>query len=93
MSSNPDVKRVLRTAAYLVPLSYEACREGFAHDQSSSCTPDFDRALLPPFLGFEYWDQVGIALLVLIAGLVIAAVLLARDSYYESSMNTNAEAD
>ena len=83
-------KRVLRTAAYLVPLSYEACREGSAHDQSWSCMPV---DMPPPFLGFEYWDQVGIALLVLIAGLVIAAVLIARDSYYESSTTTNAEAD
>jgi hypothetical protein len=93
VSFSPDVKKLLRTVAYLVPLSYEACREGFAHDRSSSCMPDFDRALRPPFLGFECWEQVGIALLVLIAGLVIAAVLIARDSYFESSMITNAEAD
>ncbi len=32
----------------------------------------------PPFLGFEYWSEVGIALGVLASGLVVAALMLAR---------------
>jgi len=32
----------------------------------------------PPFLGFEYWEQVGIALSVLAAGVIIAVRMLTK---------------
>lgn len=43
--------------------SYAACSEGVEHDQSG-CV--IDLSLRPPFFGFEYWQQVGIALALLL---------------------------
>jgi len=53
-----------------------ACEEGAAHDQSGSCV--IDPYMPPPFLGFEYWEQVGIALSVLAAGVIIAVRMLTK---------------
>jgi hypothetical protein len=40
----------------------------------------FDPFMPPPFLGFEYWSELGIGLAAAATGLVIAAVLFLRNS-------------
>jgi hypothetical protein len=65
-------------AVCLYLVSYPACREGDAHDQSGFCV--IDPFMPPPYLGFEYWSQVGLTLGVVATGLLIAAVMLWRNS-------------
>ena len=39
------------------------------------------RELPPPYLGFEYWSEVGLALGVVATGLLIAAVMHWRNNW------------
>jgi hypothetical protein len=72
------VKKLLLLGICCSIAACAACQEGVAHDQSGLCVIDFN--MPPPFLGFEYWSQVGIALGTLASGLIIAAgMLAARD--------------
>jgi|GEM_PF-3134875 len=83
----------LRKAGFIVPnlflFSYQACKEGVAHDRYSGCVVNFDESfpLIPPFLGFEYWTTVGIALALLGIGMSVGTFLFllrsseAADSY------------
>ncbi|HYW71773.1 MAG TPA: hypothetical protein VE961_12100 [Pyrinomonadaceae bacterium] len=64
-------------AAAIYLISLPACREGIAHDQSGLCV--IDPAMPPPFLGFEYWEQLGIALSIIATGLAVAAFVLWRN--------------
>ena len=66
------------SGALLFLISFHACREGAAHDQSGLCMPD--PFMPPPFLGFEYWSEVGIMLGVCAAGLFVAVFLSVRNS-------------
>ena len=59
-------------------ISFFACREGAAHDQSGSCVIDFSAP--PPFLGFEHWTEIGIVLGVVASGLLCAVFLSVRNS-------------
>ena len=65
-------------SAFLFPISFLACREGAAHDQSGLCEIDISGP--PPFLGFEHWTEMGIMLGVLAAGLFVAVFLSVRNS-------------
>jgi hypothetical protein len=70
-----SIRWLLFAAVFFGITSYKACQEGEAHDQSGLCMIDIH--LPPPFLGFEYWTTVGIALGALTAGTIIAAGMLA----------------
>lgn len=69
---------LLLCSAFLFPISFLACREGVAHDQTGLC--ELDISAPPPFLGFEYWTEVGVILGVLATGLVVAVFVTARNS-------------
>jgi hypothetical protein len=69
---------LLLVAPCLYCVSYAACSEGAAHDQSGLCV--IDPFMRPPFLGFEHWSEVGIALGVGATGLLLAAVMLRRNN-------------
>ena len=73
-----SVTTLFLVAACLYLVSYPACREGHAHDQSGFCVI---RELPPPYLGFEYWSEVGLVVSVMATGLLIAAVTLWRDNW------------
>ena len=73
-----SVTTLFLVAAGLYLVSYPACREGNAHDQSGFCVI---RELPPPYLGFEYWSEVGLALGVVATGLLIAAVMHWRNNW------------
>ena len=68
-------RNLLFVATSFLIVSYEACSEGAAHDQSGLCT--INPFIPPPFLGFEEWISVGIALGVVGVGVVIGAIMLA----------------
>jgi len=78
MKVNRGVTVLFLVAACLYLVSYAACGEGEAHDQSGLCV--VDPSMPPPFLGFEYWSQVGIALGVGATGLLVAGVMLRRNN-------------
>jgi len=65
-------------AVGLFLVAFFACREGSVHDQSGFCV--IDPFMPPPFLGFEYWSQVGITLAVAATGMIIAALLYLRNN-------------
>jgi hypothetical protein len=71
-------RNLLIVAGCFCLVAYSAGREGYAHDQSGLCV--IDLSMPPPFLGFEYWSQVGIALAVVATGMVIAVVILWRNN-------------
>ena len=73
-----SVTILLLVAACLYLVSYPACQEGSAHDQSGLCV--IDPFMPPPFLGFEYWSEVGIGL-----GGVATALLIAAMKFWRSS--------
>jgi hypothetical protein len=77
MRVRPAIVKLLIVAAVSYVGSYLACQEGSAHDQSDFCV--IDPFLPPPFLGFEYWSQVGIALAVAASGIVVAIFKVSRD--------------
>jgi hypothetical protein len=68
------MKLLLSGAAFWL-ISIPACSEGISHDQSGLCEI---LPMPPPFLGFEYWTETGFALVVIGAGLIVAAYLLWR---------------
>jgi len=76
MQFGRHVRRLLLVAVCAFAASYAACHEGQAHEQSGFCV--IDPFMPPPFLEFEYWSSVGIALGVLACGLICAAVMIAR---------------
>jgi hypothetical protein len=65
-------------AGALFLISFPACQEGLEHDQSGFCV--IDPFMPPPFLGWEYWTQLGITLTVAAGGFLIAAVLYWRNN-------------
>ena len=76
--------RALRTPARLLILalllfiaSFAACAEGISHDQSGSCV--LDPFMPPPFLGYEHWQAVGIALATAASGLILAILRLREE--------------
>jgi hypothetical protein len=77
MRVRPVILKLLIVAAVSYVGSYVACQEGYAHDQSGLCV--IDPFLPPPFLGFEYWGQVGIALAVAASGIVVAIFKMSKD--------------
>ena len=72
------VRNLLIISGSLYAISYAACREDSAHDQSGLCV--IDPFMPPPFLGFEYWSEAGIALAVAATGLVVAGVIFWRNN-------------
>jgi hypothetical protein len=80
------VSSTLRKAGFIVPnlflLSYQACKEGAAHDYRG-CV--FDVTVPPPFLGFEYWTSVGIALAFSGVGVLIGTILFELRSDHAGS--------
>ena len=68
---------LLAAALPLYAVSFFAWQEGNAHDQSGFCV--IDLSMPPPFIGFEHWSQVGIALAVLATGISAAAFLIWRN--------------
>jgi hypothetical protein len=66
---------LLFVATSFLIVSFEACSEGAAHDQSGLCT--INPFIPPPFLGFKDWINVGVALGVVGFGVVIGAIMLA----------------
>jgi hypothetical protein len=77
MSFGRYVRRLLLVAVCAITASYASCHEGETHDQSGLCV--IDPFMPPPFLEFEYWSSVGIALGVLAGGLICAAIMIAKN--------------
>ena len=71
-----EVERLLVVAFYCSVASLAACKEGIAHDRAGLCV--IDPFMPPAFLGFAYWEQVGIGFAVVAAGVLIAAGMLVR---------------
>lgn len=78
MKLGRGVNVLFLVAACFYLVSYAACSEGDAHDQSGLCV--IDPWMPQPFLGFDYWSQVGIALGVGATGLLVASVMLQRNN-------------
>jgi hypothetical protein len=70
----------LRNAGFIVSnlflFSYHACKEGAAHDRYTGCVISFDETFPPPppFLGFEYWTSVGVALALFGIGVLVGTI-------------------
>ena len=67
-------------------LSYEACKEGAAHDPDGGCTFGFgiftpQCLLFDGWTIFEEWSSVGIALGVVGVGVVIGTIMLAKQRH------------
>jgi hypothetical protein len=80
MKACPIVRTILFVASNLFLLSFQACKEHTNYESYDTCVIDFNQLPPPPFLGFEYWGTVGIILLVLALGLVVAAISLAEQN-------------
>jgi len=74
MNAPPTPVRLILLAVLLFIASFAACREGISHDQSGFCV--IDPFMPPPFLGFEHWQAVGIALGTAASGIILAILRL-----------------
>ena len=70
-------RNLLFVATSFLIVSYEACKEGAAHDPGGGCTFGFG-IFTPQCLLFDGWTSVGIALGVVGVGVVIGTIILAQ---------------